>query len=184
METLTTEQLELLKYPIGKFVRGNKAETPDRIAACIAVLEAFPVKLRAEVESLSDAQLETPYRPGGWTVRQVTHHLADSHMNALIRFKLALSEDNPTIKPYLQDPWSAQADMALAVEPSLMILEGVHMRWAALLKGMSVRDLARSYFHPEQQRALPLSEALELYVWHSGHHLAHITGLKQREGWG
>ena len=183
METLTAAELELLKYPIGKFARGSKADTPERVAACIAILEAFPAKLRAEVEGLSEVQLETHYRPGGWTVRQVTHHLADSHMNALIRFKLALSEDNPTIKPYLQDPWSAQPDMTLAVDPSLMILDGVHIRWAALLNGMSVRDLDRTYFHPEQQRALPLSEALELYVWHSGHHLGHITGLKKREGW-
>jgi hypothetical protein len=109
--------------------------------------------------------------------------MADSHMNALIRFKLALSEDNPTIKPYLQDPWSTQSDMALPVEPSLTILDGVHIRWVALLKGTSMRDLERTYFHPEQQRAMALSEALELYVWHSAHHLAHITGLAAREGW-
>jgi uncharacterized damage-inducible protein DinB len=183
MESVTTEQLELLKFPIGRFVRGTCADTPERVAICVAALEGFPARLRAAVEDLGDGQLDTPYRPGGWTVRQVTHHLADSHMNALIRFKLALSEDNPTIKPYLQDPWSTQPDMALAVEPSLTILDGVHIRWVALLKGISMRDLERTYFHPEQQRAMALSEALELYVWHSAHHLAHITGLAAREGW-
>lgn len=176
-------QLEPLQFPIGKFIRGTTAGTPERVATCTAILHEFPALLRAAVQGLDDRQLDTPYRPGGWTVRQVTHHMADSHMNALVRFKLALSEDNPTIKPYLQDPWSTQPDVALPVEPSLTILDGVHVRWVALLKGMSMRDLDRTYFHPEQQRAMALSEALELYVWHSAHHLAHITGLAGREGW-
>lgn len=181
---MTESELEALKYPTGRFIRGTKAETPERIAACIAVLETFPAKLRAEVEHLGDEQLDTRYRPKGWTVRQLVHHIADSHMNALIRFKWALSEDNPTIKAYKQDLWAEHVDARLMpIGSSLGIIAGVHARWVAVLRGMSTADLQRTFFHPEQQREQPLSEVLEMYVWHSGHHLAHITGLKTRSGW-
>ena len=184
METITTDQLELLKYPTGKFVRGTKAETPERVALCIAVIEAFPEKLRAEVRSLSDAQLDTPYRPDGWTVRQLVHHIADSHSQTLHRFKLALTEEKPVIKPYKEALWAEHVDArTMPLEPSLAIITGTHARWVVLMRGMPAMEWDRVFVHPEQQREVALCEALELYVWHSGHHLAHITGLKKREGW-
>ncbi|MCC7502709.1 MAG: putative metal-dependent hydrolase [Flavobacteriales bacterium] len=183
METLTAAELELLKYPIGKFVRGTKAETPERVAACISILEAYPAKLRAEVEDLDDMQLATPYRPGGWTVRQLVHHIADSHGQSLQRFKLALSEERPVIKPYKEALWAEHIDArTMPLEPSLQIISGTHARWVVLLRNMTASDFACSFVHPEQQREISLAEALELYVWHSGHHLAHITGLKKRVG--
>ncbi|MFZ1687710.1 MAG: putative metal-dependent hydrolase, partial [Flavobacteriales bacterium] len=173
-----------LKYPTGKFARGKRAETSERVATCIAVIEAFPQKLRAEVQEMSDAQLDTPYRPGGWTVRQLVHHLADSHAQTIIRFKLALTEEKPVIKPYKEALWAEHVDArTMPLEPSLGIIAGVHARWVVLMRGMSASDYERVFFHPEQQREISLAEALELYVWHSGHHLAHITGLKARQGW-
>ena len=184
METITIDQLELLKYPTGKFVRGTKAETPERVAACIAVIEGFPEKLRAKVEGLNEAQLDTCYRSGGWTVRQVVHHLADSHGQAPARFKLALTEDTPTIKPYKEALWAELVDgRTMPLEPSLQIISGLHARWSVVVRNMTPSDLDRAFFHPEQQREIMLGEALELYVWHSGHHLAHIMELKRREGW-
>ncbi|MEO8067333.1 MAG: YfiT family bacillithiol transferase [Flavobacteriales bacterium] len=173
--------LELLKYPTGKFVRGTKAETSERVAACIALIDAFSQKLKAEVQGLSDAQLDTSYRPGGWTVRQVVHHLADSHAQTIIRFKLALTEEKPVIKPYKEALWAEHVDArAMPLEPSLSIISGVHARWVVLMRAMSPQDFQRVFVHPEQNREISLAEALELYVWHSGHHLAHITGLKAR----
>ena len=181
MSTLTDSDLELLKYPTGKFARGTKAETPERIAACIAVIEAFPQKLRAEVQGLSDAQLDTRYRPEGWTVRQVVHHLADSHGHAPGRFRLALTEDTPTIKPYKEALWAELIDARTApVEPSLAIVAGLHERWVPLLKSMSMTDFQRGFVHPEQGRTITLAETLEIYTWHGGHHLAQITALKAR----
>lgn len=184
MSTLTTDQLETLKYPTGKFVRGTKAATPERRAECIAIIETFPQRLRAEVQGLNDAQLDTPYRPGGWTVRQLIHHLADSHSQTLHRFKLALTEDKPNIKPYKEALWATHVDArTMPLEPSLAIVTGTHARWVVLMRGMSTTEWDRVFVHPEQQREISLAEALELYVWHSGHHLAHITGLKQRMAW-
>ena len=179
--TLTEQELELLKYPTGRRDPKKRAETPERVTECIAVIEALPRKLRTEVEGLTDAQLDTPYRPGGWTVRQLVHHIADSHMNALIRFKWALSEDEPVIKAYKQDLWAEQTDArTMPVGASLDIIAGVHARWVALLEGLSSTDMQRGFVHPETQRRQDLAETLEIYTWHSGHHLAHITGLKAR----
>lgn len=181
---MTDQELELLKYPTGKFARGSKAETTERVAACVSMLEAFPEKLRAEVRDMDEEQLDTPYRPGGWTVRQLVHHIADSHGQTLQRFKLALTEDLPTIKPYKEALWAEHVDArTMPLEPSLQIIAGSHARWVVLMRAMSSADYARAFFHPEQQRAISLSEAVELYVWHSGHHLAHITRLKERSGW-
>lgn len=181
---MTAEDLEILRYPTGKFVRGTKADTPDRAEACITVIDVFPEKLRAEVQGLNDPQLDTPYRPGGWTLRQLVHHIADSHAQSIIRFKLALTEEKPTIKPYLEALWAEHTDArTMPVRASLDIISGVHARWAALMRGMKRSDWDRGFIHPEQQREISLDEALELYVWHSGHHLAHITGLKKRQGW-
>lgn len=184
METLSPEQLEALKYPVGKFVRGTKAATSERRTACIAALEIFPEKLRRAVDGLSDTQLDTPYRPGGWTVRQLVHHLADSHGQSLHRFKLALTEQDPVIKPYKEALWAEHVDArTMPIAPSLQIVAGTHARWVVLVRHMTPQDLQRAFFHPEQGRAIELDEALELYVWHAHHHLAHITGLKEREGW-
>ena len=184
MSTTSLPDLETLKYPIGKFVRGTKAGTPERRAVCIAALEDFPKHVRTEVQGLGDAQLDTPYRPGGWTIRQLVHHLGDSHGQALHRFKLALTEPTPTIKPYKEALWAEQVDArTLPIEPSLQIVAGTHARWVALVRGMSPEDFQRAFFHPEQNRAIELDEMLELYVWHAAHHLAHITGLKKRESW-
>ena len=176
--------IEQLKYPTGKFVRGTRADSPARRTQCIALVEAFPETLRSSVASLTDADLDTPYRPGGWTVRQLVHHLADSHAQTIIRFKLALTEEQPTIKPYKEALWAEHIDArTMPLDPSLAIISGVHARWVALMRAMSDADYERAFVHPEQNRAITLAEALELYVWHSTHHLAHITGLKQRSGW-
>ncbi len=184
METITTDQLEVLKYPTGRRDPKARAETPGRVAECIAVIEAFPEKLRAAVQGLNDAQLDTRYRPDGWTVRQVVHHLADSHGQAPGRFKLALTEDTPTIKPYKEALWAELSDsIAMPIEPSLQIVTGLHARWVVLLKNMSMADFERAFVHPEQNRTITLSEMLEIYTWHCGHHLAHITRLKERMGW-
>lgn len=181
---METEQLEALKYPVGKFARGTKSDTPERRAQCIEAIIAFPNALDAALKDLSDAQLDTPYRPGGWTVRQLVHHIADSHCQTIIRFKLALTEDKPVIKPYKEALWAEHADArTLSVMPSLAIITGVHMRWAVLMNSMREEEWHRVFIHPEQQREISLAEALELYVWHGRHHVAHITGLRQRMGW-
>ncbi|HQW87063.1 MAG TPA: putative metal-dependent hydrolase [Flavobacteriales bacterium] len=177
----TTDPLEQLKYPIGRFVRGTKASTPERRRELIARIERFPVDLEAVLQGLSDADMDTPYRPGGWTVRQLVHHLADSHGQSLHRFKLALTEDRPTIKPYLQALWAEQADArTMPLEPSLAIIRGSHARWAVVLRAMTDAEWERCFIHPEQQREISLAEALELYAWHSAHHLAHIAGSPER----
>jgi hypothetical protein len=183
MEPITSEQLEMLKYPIGRFVRGTRAATPGRRTECIAEIEAFPQRLRAAVQNWSDVQLDTPYRPGGWTVRQLVHHIADSHAQTIIRFKLALTEEKPIIKPYKEALWAEQVDArTMPVTASLDIISGVHARWVVLMRGMTPEEWDRVFVHPEQNREIALAEALELYVWHSAHHLAHITGLQEREG--
>jgi uncharacterized damage-inducible protein DinB len=170
---METQNLEKLKYPVGKF---ESPQTIDNqlLKQWIDTIAQFPNRVKAAVENLSEAQLDTPYRPGGWTIRQVVHHVADSHANAFIRFKLALTEDNPTIKPYAEDKWAELADAKLPLEPSLQILSGVHQRWLVVLNAMTEADFACTYFHPESQKNFTLKEALGLYDWHSRHHLAHI----------
>lgn len=177
---MTDQALGPLRYPIGRSVRGTKALTPERIAACLAAIDGFPERLRAEVQSLTDAELDTRYRPGGWTVRQVVHHLADSHGQGLTRFKWALSEDTPVIKAYKEASWAEQMDArTLPVEPSLQILRGLHTRWAAIMRSLTRAEWERAFVHPEQDR-IALNEAIEIYTWHCAHHLAHITRLKER----
>lgn len=180
-ETITEQQLDQLKYPTGKFVRGTKASTAERRATCIGIIETFPTRLRGTLEAWTDEQLDTPYRPGGWTVRQLVHHLADSHGQTLHRFKLALTEEKPVIKPYKEALWAEHSDArTMPLEPSLAVVEGTHARWVHLMRSMTDAQWERCFVHPEQQREIQLAEALELYVWHSGHHLAHITGLRDR----
>jgi len=174
--------MEDLKYPVGRVPRPD-AFTADERQAAIDSLAAAPAKFRAAVAGLSDAQLDTPYRAGGWTVRQVVHHVPDSHVNALIRLKLALTEDNPTIKPYDQEAWSRLEDArSTPIETSLMLLDAIHDRWLRVLRAMSPSDFARTLYHPEND-PMNLDQLLALYEWHGRHHTAHITNLRAREGW-
>ena len=172
---------EDLSYPIGKFNSDFEATTELRQKFINEVAE-LPEKLRKTVENLDDEQLDTPYRPEGWTVRQTVHHIADSHLNALCRFKLALTEDFPTIRPYFEDRWAKLEDSLLPIEPSMKIIEGVHSRWAALLNSMSEGDFQKRLNHPESGE-WNLEKFLALYAWHGRHHTAHITSLQQRNGW-
>jgi len=169
-----------LRYPVGAL---TPLDTAEAIAAAAADMEQLPWRLREAVAGLSDEQLDTPYRPGGWTVRQVVHHLADSHMNGLIRMKLALTEDNPTIKPYDENAWSALPDMRLPIDVSLGLLESLHTRWSALLRSLTPAQLRRTFVHPEHGQTLTLGYHAQNYGWHSRHHVAHITALRQRRGW-
>lgn len=147
-------------------------------------IAAAPDQLRAAVAGLSPAQLDTPYRPNGWTVRQVVHHLPDSHLNAYTRIKLALTEEEPTIKPYEEARWAELPDARTGpVELSLALLEFLHQRWLLLLRNLAAADFARQFRHPEHGRMFALDEALALYAWHGEHHVAHITSLRRRMGW-
>lgn len=173
---------EQLKYPIGKFKPGRPAE--DEYPVLMDALLALPVKIRAAVNNLSDEQLDTPYREGGWTLRQVVHHLPDSHMNAYIRFKLALTEDNPAIRIYHEDRWAECGEARSGpVSDSLDLLESLHKRWVSFLRTFSKDDFLRTYFHPQHQKNFVLAEVLAMYVWHGEHHLAHIMKTKKARGW-
>jgi len=175
--------LETLRYPLGKFSAPPALAHGD-IERWIHTLEVLPQQMRDAVKGLNDEQLDTQYRDGGWTIRQVVHHVPDSHMNAYFRFKLALTEDNPTIRPYLEDRWAQLPDSKSApVDVSLDILEAVHKRWVMVLRNMSDADFKRTFYHPENKTTRTLEVVLALYDWHSKHHLAHITELKKRKGW-
>ena len=172
---------EDLRYPVGRF-RPPAENTPALRAAQIETLCLLPERLRSAVAGLSDAQLDTPYRDGGWTVRQVVHHFADSHANSYVRFKLALTEDWPTIKPYDEAAWARLPDSNQPIEPSLIFITGLHQRLVALLESMSEEDFERGFNHPERGR-VTLATNLAIYEWHSRHHTAHITSLRTRQGW-
>ena len=173
-----------LRYPIGPFTYDGMM-TDARRAQCVARIAAAPARLRAAVAGLDDAQLDTPYRPGGWTVRQVVHHVPDSHLNAYTRIRLALTEDTPTIKPYEEGRWAELPDArTLPVDISLALLEALHARWVPLLRGLGAVDAARRFRHPEHGRLMPIDELLALYAWHGDHHVAHVTSLRERMGWG
>jgi uncharacterized damage-inducible protein DinB len=172
---------EDLRYPIGKFDT-NFELSPTSRAARIQTLKELPDKLAAAVNGLTDEQLDTQYRPGGWTVRQTAHHVPDSHANALIRFKLALTEDAPMIRPYFEDRWALLGDAKLPVDVSLRLISAVHERWVALLESMTEEDFNRKLIHPESGD-WTLDGFLALYDWHSKHHTAHITSLRDRMGW-
>jgi hypothetical protein len=165
---------ELIKYPTGKFVP-PASYTTDDLHRWINDIKVLPGKMRQAVISLNEKQLDTQYRAGGWTLRQVVHHVADSHLNSLIRFKLALTENNPTVKPYEEAYWALQPDYRLPVESSLRILEGVHIHWVALLESFTENEWNRTFTNPESGKTLTLKLALGLYAWHGKHHLAHIT---------
>ena len=171
-----------LRYPIGKFHYEGPL-TEDQKQKCLNDIEQAPTNLRAAVKGLSDQQLDTPYRPEGWTVRQVTHHVPDSHLNAYIRFKLALTEDAPTIKPYAEDRWVQLADtQTTPLEVSLAMLDSLHHRWLRLLRSLQPEDWKRTFRHPELG-PMSLEKNLALYAWHGRHHVAHITSLRERNRW-
>jgi uncharacterized damage-inducible protein DinB len=171
-----------LRYPIGEYVPKAVLTAQER-AGAIADISALPQKLRDAVAGLSREQFDTPYRPGGWTVRQVVHHIPDSHMNAYVRLKLALTEKEPTIKPYDEAQWATLADSRdTPVEVSLALTGALHQRWEVLLRSMRPEDFARRLNHPERG-VMTLDDMVNDYAWHSRHHVAHITSLRQREGW-
>ncbi|WP_298221543.1 YfiT family bacillithiol transferase [Flavobacterium sp.] len=175
--------IEKLRYPIGKFVPVQEY-TSEYLSQRIDEIASFPERLKKEVSHLTDEQLDTPYRPDGWTVRQVIHHCADSHMNCFIRLKWTLTEDKPTIKFYYENRWSELIDnKTMPIAPTLALLEGLHYRLAFLMKSLTSGELERSLIHPEHGKEFQLKEIIGLYAWHGNHHLAHITKLKKRKGW-
>jgi hypothetical protein len=174
--------MEDLSFPIGKYV--PQPFSQDQLKERLITILFLPSQLENSILNLDEYQLETPYRPGGWTVKQLVHHVADSHMNAFIRFKLGLTEDNPTIKPYNQDAWANLNDSKIVpTNVSITLLHALHARWGALLNGITSEALERTVFHPEQNTEITLWHLLGIYAWHSKHHVAHITALKERMQW-
>ena len=174
--------MDELRYPVGRF-QFPESVSAEELARFLGQIAEAPARMRAAVSGLSDAQLDTPYRPGGWTVRQVVHHVPDSHMNSYVRFRLALTEDSPTIKPYEEARWAELADArTLPIEPSLALLESLHARWAPLLRSLSAADWKRTFRHPELG-LISLENNAALYAWHGRHHVAHITSLRDRMSW-
>lgn len=174
-----------LRYPIGKFrwiAPEDDGQMAKRRQHYIQALSQLPSNLRSAIQGLDDEQLETPYRPEGWTVRQLVHHVADSHINAYVRFKLALTEFEPTIKTYKEDLWAKLPDSSEPVEVSLQLTEALHARWVALLSAMQPDEFARTLHHPEHG-VVSLDRMLAMYAWHSAHHTAHIVELRQRMNW-
>ena len=176
---MTTEDL---RYPTGKWIKVPNLDAAGR-AALIEQVAAVPPALGDAVKGLTDAQLDTPYRPGGWSTRQIVHHLADSHMNAFIRVKLGMTEDNPTIKPYDEKTWAETTDSRQApIASSMSIIEGLHARWAQLMGSMDSASFERMVHHPERG-PMSLGDMLGLYAWHGKHHTTQITQLRERSGW-
>ncbi len=175
--------IEKLKYPVGKF-QMPKEMTPALRQNYLDDLATLPEKLEATISSLNDSQLDTPYRPGGWTVRQVVHHFADSHINAFCRIKLVLTEESPTIKPYHEGLWAEMSDYAsMPVSQSISILHGLHKRMVHILSNLNEAELEKYYVHPEYGKTFTLDTVIALYGWHCNHHLAHISELKKRNYW-
>lgn len=172
-----------LRNPIGPFEFPAEVSI-EMLNQWIDEIDAMPDQLRAAVAGLDDAQLDTTYRAYGWTLRQVVHHLADTHLNAYVRMKLALTEDNPTIKPYFEDRWAETPEVeALPVEYSIVLLLSLHYRWTDLMRRLDFSDFKRTFFHPEYNENISLAHIVAKYAWHGKHHLAHITGLRERKGW-
>ena len=176
-------ELQKFRFPVGEYSPAENI-TPLDVKNYISTIAEFPAKLRSAVENLSDEQLNTKYRTDGWTIRQVVHHVADSHLNSYSRFKLALTEDNPTIKPYYEDRWAELPDAkSTPIELSLPLIESLHKRWVVMLKNISPNDLKRTLYHPEHKANIPLDEYMHLYAWHCDHHLAHIVNHKNKMKW-
>jgi hypothetical protein len=170
------------RYPIGKFTPPQEVTPALRQQAISAIAEA-PAKLRAAVKGLNDAQLDTPYRQDGWTVRQLAHHVPDSHLNAYVRLKLALTEQEPTIKPYDEARWAELSDAKLPIDVSLTLLDCVHHRWVDVWRSLKPNDYARTFRHPDYPAALSVDWMLFQYAWHGQHHTAHITHLRHQKSW-
>jgi len=172
-------ELKKLKYPIGEFKTSKKISEKE-IESGIKTIESFPAKLRKEASKLNEDMLDYRHRPGGWTIRQLVHHCADSHINAYVRTKLAYTEKNPKVKPYDESAWANTGDAGEApIEWSVLLIEGLHKRWAMLLSEMNDEDLERTYYHPEQKKEIKLNHLIVLYAWHCNHHLAHIQQAKK-----
>lgn len=175
--------LEKSQYPIGKFI-AHESYSAEYLTAKIEEIASFPERLKKEVLHLTEEQLETPYRQDGWTIRQVIHHCADSHMNCFVRIKWALTEENPTIKFYYENLWAELHDnLTMPIQPTLSFLEGLHFRLAYLMKNLSEVDLEKSFIHPENSTEFKIKEIIGTYAWHANHHLAHITTLKKQKRW-
>lgn len=179
---MTEQQLEQLRYPIGRF--SYPAHVSDAsFDHSIAAIAQLPGLLHQTVQLLSNDQLNTAYRPNGWTLRQVVHHMADSHTNAYIRCKLAATEDQPHIAPYEETLWANTPDAHIDIAPSLAILSGLHLRWTSLLRSLSATNRQRCYYHPQQDCLVSIAQQTSMYAWHGQHHVQHIAGLMQRMGW-
>jgi uncharacterized damage-inducible protein DinB len=169
------------RYPIGKFSYSGPLSS-EQTKQFLKDVEETPARLREAVAGLNNQQLDTPYRDGGWTVRQLAHHVPDSHMNAYVRFKLALTEDDPTIKPYMEDRWAQLPDSKAPIDVSLTLLDCVHQRWMMVLRSLGAADWKRTFKHPEMG-PMTLEKTLALYSWHGRHHVAHVTSLRKQKGW-
>ena len=180
MENSTLEQL---RYPIGQFI-APVIYTKDYISDKIIEIESFPANLKEATLHLTDKQLDTPYREDGWTIRQVIHHCADSHMNCYIRIKWALTEDNPIIKFYYEERWSELNDnLTMPIAPTIAILEGLHYRLTYIMKGLTDIESEKTFIHPQHNTLVTIKEQIATYAWHGNHHLAHITKLKELKNW-
>lgn len=170
------------QYPIGKFI-AQESYSSSEIENCISRIAALPEKLEKEVSAFSDQQFDTPYREGGWTVRQLIHHISDSHLNSYIRFKWTLTEENPIIKVYNEKLWAVTPETVGSPQLSIDLLKVHHRKWVTLLKALSTTDLDRHFIHPDSKKQISLKNLIALYAWHGDHHLAHIMKLKERMGW-
>jgi len=172
-----------LRYPIGKFT-AQPTYSPDETKQHITAIASLPAELTELVGSWTDTRLDTPYRPGGWTVRQLVHHMADSHINGYVRTKLALTEDNPTIFPYEEGEWATLPDSRLEIAPSLVLLNSVHRRWVTIFDALTEAELRRTFYHPGSKRTFTLAQQAANYAWHGEHHVQHARQLAKRNGWG
>jgi len=174
--------MEDIRYPIGKFTT-QENYTPEEISSFLNRIEELPSKLESAIRNLNDSQLDTPYREGGWTVRQVVHHVADSHMHAYIRTKWTLTENEPVIKAYLEKLWAETSETKSPPDISISFLKALHAKWVILLRSIPADDLNRFFVHPETRKQITLKTLMGTYAWHGKHHLAHITQLKRQKGW-
>jgi len=175
--------MDQLRYPIGKFAAREEGYTAEEIKSFIDRIEALPEKIVNAVTGLSNDQLDTPYRDGGWTVRQVLHHLPDSHLNAYIRFKWMLTEETPTIKAYNEKLWAETAETKADPALSITLLKALHAKWVSLLRTLTKDDLQKQFLHPETKKYVRMDNLMGTYAWHGEHHLTQITSLKERKGW-